>query len=78
MSTFSDIDEQVAFAGLADLCGATDEELAEMEAAKQPVAELIQVRIKGKGFSEFACLLGYVPPDGVEVISRKPLYLRPE
>lgn len=76
---FTDIDQQVAHAGLVDLCGATDEELDELEAAKQPVAELIQVRVIGKGKTEeFACLLGYVAPEGKEVLSRKPLYLRPE
>jgi len=76
--SFSDIDQQVSYAGIVDLCGATDEELDAME-AKQPVAELIQVKVLGKGRTEeFACLLGYVAPEGKEVISRKPLYLRPE
>lgn len=80
MSTsFSDIDQQVAFEGLKDLCGATDEEIAELEAAKDPVAELIQVRNTNKGRTEeFACLLGYEPPEGVTVLSRRPLYLRPQ
>ena len=76
---FSDIDDQVALEGRRDLCGVTDEELAAMEEARQPVAELILVRIKGKGKThEFACLLGYQPPEGTEIISRRPLFLHPE
>jgi hypothetical protein len=68
-------EDRVAYAGRLDLCGATDEELAELE----PVAELISIRIVGKGRTEeFASILGYQPPDGVEVISRRPLFLHPE
>ena len=41
----------------------------------EPIAELIVVRIKGKGRQEeFACLMGYRPPEGTEVISREPLF----
>jgi hypothetical protein len=72
---FSDIDDQVAYQGRLDLCGATDEELAELE----PVAELISVRNKNKARNEtFACLMGYTPPEGIEVVSRRPLFLHPE
>jgi hypothetical protein len=73
---FNDIYGQVALEGLRDLCGATDEEI---EAMDQPVAELISVRNKKRGRTEeFACIFGYEPPEGTEVISRRPLYLHPK
>jgi hypothetical protein len=41
-----------------------------------PTAELISIKILGTGRrEEFASLLGYKPPEGVEVVSREPLYL---
>lgn len=68
------IEELVALEGRRDLCGATDQEIDRT----LPVAELITIRVIGKGrVEQFACLAGYVPPEGHEVIERKPLYLHP-
>jgi hypothetical protein len=68
------IEDQVALEGRRDLCGVT---LEEIERGEKPVAELIVIG-KAKGRTEeFACLLGYEPPEGTRVISRQPFYLRP-
>lgn len=66
------VQEQVVYQGRLDLCGATGEELDEFK----PVAELIYIQHKGRGKrEEFASLLGYEPPEGVVVLSRRPLFL---
>ena len=60
---------------------AAEEELVELKASpaqQEPIAELITIHIEGTGRNEeFACLMGYQPPEGVRVLNRQPLFAVP-